>query len=112
MEFLNFTTSAPSPNHHSPVEYFGFGFGQFAATFAAPALSDFKISPFFDNCWGIGEPPPNDLQGGTKPNRWKIGIEIGNGIGIGNETVFNFDTSPHSSAPAASMQLRPNAAPV
>jgi len=28
----------------------------------APALSGFKITSFFENFWGIGEPPPNDQQ--------------------------------------------------
>jgi len=28
----------------------------------APATSGFQNRSFFDNCWGIGEPPPNDLH--------------------------------------------------
>src|SRR5437879_680500 len=61
----------PAP---TPSSCFGFGFGHGLLRFR-PACS--KISLFFLDFWGIGEPPTKDRHGIRNPNRQWNGVYFG-----------------------------------
>src|SRR5437773_3919529 len=67
--------------------------------FTVPAYSGYEISPFFRKSWGIGVPPPKDLQ-------W-VQNHIGGRISAGSVTPTVLSRSVNNSDPPTPHPYQP-----